>query len=86
MVGFSLFFGQLAGIPSDSTPYPIFTYTALVPWSFFASGLNSSANSLEGMVKSYSNVIPAKFVGLLFVHAPFLQSNAMECALAFSAS
>ena len=35
MVVFSLFFGKLAKIPSDGIPYPIFSYTALVPWTFF---------------------------------------------------
>ena len=46
MVIFSLFFGRLAGIPSDGIPYPIFSFAALVPWTFFANGLNQSANSL----------------------------------------
>jgi lipopolysaccharide transport system permease protein len=46
MVVFSVFFGRLAGIPSDETPYPIFSYAALVPWQFFASGLSQSSNSL----------------------------------------
>ncbi len=31
MVVFSLFFGNLAKVPSDGVPYPIFSYTALVP-------------------------------------------------------
>jgi lipopolysaccharide transport system permease protein len=48
MVVFSLFFGQLAKVPSDGIPYPIFSYTALVPWSFFANGLNQASNSLVG--------------------------------------
>ncbi|MEZ4557999.1 MAG: hypothetical protein R2854_16440 [Caldilineaceae bacterium] len=34
MVVFSLFFGRLAQIPSDGIPYPIFSYAALVPWTF----------------------------------------------------
>jgi lipopolysaccharide transport system permease protein len=46
MVVFSLFFGRLAGVPSDDLPYPIFSFAALVPWTFFASGLTLSANSL----------------------------------------
>ena len=46
MVVFSIFFGRLAGIPSDEIPYPIFSYAALVPWQFFASGLSQSSNSL----------------------------------------
>src|SRR5690242_13758781 len=32
MVVFSVIFGRLAGLPSEGTPYPIFTYTALLPW------------------------------------------------------
>ena len=48
MVVFSLFFGHLGKIPSDGIPYPIFAFTALVPWTFFASGLSQSSNSLVG--------------------------------------
>jgi len=48
MVVFSLFFGHLAKMPSDNVPYPIFSFAALVPWTFFASGLNQSSNSLVG--------------------------------------
>jgi lipopolysaccharide transport system permease protein len=48
MVVFSIFFGKLAKIPSDGIPYPIFSYAALVPWSFFAYGLGNASNSLIG--------------------------------------
>src|SRR5262249_55459649 len=46
MVIFSLFFGRLAQVPSDGLPYPIFSYAALVPWTFFANALNQASNSL----------------------------------------
>ena len=46
MVVFSIFFGKLAKIPSDGIPYPIFSYAALVPWTFFANGLTQASNSL----------------------------------------
>ena len=46
MLVFSLFFGRLAGMPSDGVPYPLFSFTALVPWSFFSNGLTQSANSV----------------------------------------
>src|SRR5690606_28616478 len=36
MVAFSVFFGRFASIPSDDLPYPIFSYAALVPWTFFS--------------------------------------------------
>ena len=48
MVVFSIFFGRLAKMASDGIPYPIFSYAALVPWSFFADGLRQSSNSLVG--------------------------------------
>jgi lipopolysaccharide transport system permease protein len=48
MVVFSIFFGKLAQVPSDGIPYPIFSYAALVPWSFFAYGLGNASNSLIG--------------------------------------
>ena len=46
MVVFSIFFGKHAKMPSDGIPYPIFAFSALVPWTFFANGLAQSANSL----------------------------------------
>ncbi len=46
MVVFSIFFGRLAGIPSDGLPYPIFAYCALLPWQLFAHALTESSNSL----------------------------------------
>src|SRR5262249_29432077 len=48
MVIFSIFFGNLAKIPSDGVAYPLFVYTALVPWTFFANGIQDSSNSLVG--------------------------------------
>src|SRR5687768_6805810 len=46
MIIFSLFFGRLAKIPSEDLPYPIFSYAALVPWTFFANSLTQASNSL----------------------------------------
>lgn len=46
MLVFSLFFGKLGKMPSDGVPYPLFAYTALVPWTLFANALTQSSNSL----------------------------------------
>ena len=46
MVILTIFFGNLAKIPSDGLPYPIFSYTATVPWAFFAAALGVSARSM----------------------------------------
>jgi lipopolysaccharide transport system permease protein len=44
MMVFSLFFGKLARIPSQGLPYPIFYYTALLPWMYFATAMQSATN------------------------------------------
>jgi len=46
MIVFSVFFGLLVKVPSDNIPYPIFTYTALLPWQLFASVFYASSESL----------------------------------------
>ncbi|HKV26027.1 MAG TPA: ABC transporter permease [Candidatus Acidoferrum sp.] len=38
---FTLFFGRLAKLPSDGLPYPVFYFTALVPWTYFATALQA---------------------------------------------
>src|SRR3984957_8011119 len=53
---FSLFFGRLAKVPSDGIPYPLFSFTALVPWTFFSYGLNQSSNSLVGSANLITKV------------------------------
>jgi lipopolysaccharide transport system permease protein len=46
MVVFSIFFGGLAKVPSDNVPYPIFSFTALVPWTLFTKALLDASKSL----------------------------------------
>ena len=46
MVVFSIFFGKLAGVPSDGMPYPVFVFCGLLPWQLFAFALTQSSNSL----------------------------------------
>ena len=57
MVVFSIFFGHLAKVPSDGIPYPLFSFAALVPWTFFANGLSQSSNSLVGSGTLITKVI-----------------------------
>lgn len=56
MLVFSIIFGQLAKLPSEGIPYPIFTYTALLPWQLFAFALLNSSNSLVGSQNLVSKV------------------------------
>jgi lipopolysaccharide transport system permease protein len=46
MVVFSIFFGRLAGMPSDGVPYPVFAFCALLPWQLFAFSLVESSTSV----------------------------------------
>lgn len=46
MAVFTVFFGRLAGLPSGDVPYPLFAFAGLLPWTFFASALASSGNSV----------------------------------------
>ena len=46
MVVFSVFFGKLAGMPSDDIPYPIFVYVGLLLWQFFSGSLSGISNCL----------------------------------------
>ena len=46
MLIFSLFFGRLAHIPSEGLPYPIFYYSALLPWMYFAAALVNATNTI----------------------------------------
>jgi lipopolysaccharide transport system permease protein len=56
MIVFSIFFGRLAGVPSDGLPYPVFAYCALLPWTFFSNALTSSAASVVGLANLISKV------------------------------
>jgi lipopolysaccharide transport system permease protein len=56
MIIFSVIFGKLAKIPSDGIPYPIFSYTALVPWTYFASSMTKSTGSLVGNAGIFTKV------------------------------
>ena len=46
MVAFSWVFGQVAGIPSDGLPYPVFVLAGVVPWFFISTAVSAAAESL----------------------------------------
>jgi lipopolysaccharide transport system permease protein len=79
MVIFSLFFGRLAKIPSDNIPYPIFSFTALVPWTFFANGLSQSSNSLV----ISANLIKKVYFPRLIIPVSTVLSGVIDFFLAF---
>ena len=79
MVIFSLFFGRLAKVPSDGLPYPIFSYAALVPWTFFANALTQASNSL---VLS-SNMIKKIYFPRLALPIATMLAGVIDFAIAF---
>ena len=62
MVVFTVFFGNLAHIPSDGVPYPIFVYVGLLFWQFFSDALSDTSNTL---VSNQSIVTKVYFPRLL---------------------
>jgi lipopolysaccharide transport system permease protein len=79
MVIFSLFFGRLAKVPSDGIPYPIFSYAALVPWTFFANGLTQSSSSLVAS----ANLISKVYFPRLVVPIASVAAGVVDFGLAF---
>jgi lipopolysaccharide transport system permease protein len=79
MVVFSVFFGKLGRIPSDGLPYPIFSYAALVPWTFFANGLRQASNSLV----SGANLIKKVYFPRLAMPIATVLSGVVDFVLAF---
>jgi lipopolysaccharide transport system permease protein len=79
MVVFSVIFGRLAKVPSDGIPYPIFSYAALLPWTYFSQSLTRSTESLIQNSAIFTKVYyPRLFIPLV----PVL-SKLVDLAIAF---
>ncbi len=79
MVIFTVIFGNFAKIPSDGLPYPVFAYTALLPWDLFANALNRCTVSLTGS----ANLITKVYFPRLIVPASAIISGIIDFAIAF---
>lgn len=79
MVILTIFFGNLAKIPSDGLPYPIFSYTAQVPWTFFAAAMGVSARS---MLTSGSMISKIYFPRMIVPFSSVL-ANVVDFLIAF---
>src|SRR5665213_2377169 len=79
MLVFSLFFGRLAKVPSDGIPYPLFSLTGLIPWTFFANGLSQSSNSLV----SSANLISKVYFPRLTIPLSAILSSVVDLCIAF---
>lgn len=80
MVVFTIFFGRLANMPSDEVPYPIFSYTALLPWTLFAKGISDAGRA---MVSNRSMITKIYFPRMV-VPTASVTSGLVDFAIAFT--
>ena len=79
MVIFSVIFGQLAKMPSDGIPYPLFSYAALLPWQLFSRGLSDASGSLVGA----QSMITKIYFPRLLLPVSAVVSGLVDFAIAF---
>jgi ABC-type polysaccharide/polyol phosphate export systems, permease component len=79
MLIFTLFFGKLAGVPSDDIAYPLFAYAGLLPWTFFSNAVTNSGNSLVGS----SNLITKVYFPRLIIPGAAVAAGLVDFAIAF---
>ena len=80
MLIFTLFFGRLAGMPSDNVPYPIFAYAGLLPWTFFSNAVTNSGNSLVGS----SNLITKVYFPRMIIPMASVAAGLLDFLIAFA--
>jgi lipopolysaccharide transport system permease protein len=87
MIVFTIVFSRFARVPTDGIPYPIFSYTALLPWTMFTTaitfGVPSLVNNLNLVVKTYfpREVLPIGAVGVGFFD--YLVASSIFIAMLF---
>lgn len=81
MLIFTLFFGKLAGIESQTggVPYPIFAYAGLLPWMFFSNALTTSGNSLVGS----AHLITKVYFPRMMIPGAAVAAGLVDFAIAF---
>jgi lipopolysaccharide transport system permease protein len=83
MAVFAVFFGRLAGMPSDGIPYPAFALAGLLPWTFFASAVTNSAASVVGSASLVTKVyFPRMIIPASAVLTALVDLAAASAALA----
>ena len=76
---FTLFFGRLAKLPSQGLPYPIFYFTALVPWTYFSGALQNATN----IVVENQRVITKVYFPRLILPMSAVLSGLVDFAIGF---
>jgi lipopolysaccharide transport system permease protein len=79
MVVFSVFFGRLAKMPSHGLPYPVFYYSALLPWTYFAGALQQATS----VVVDQQHVITKVYFPRLVLPLAAVASGLVDFAISF---
>lgn len=79
MLVFNFIFGRVAKVPTDGIPYPIFSYTALLPWGLFVAALNQASRSLT----SNQNMITKIYFPRLVLPLSSILAGLVDFAIAF---
>ncbi|HEV2802863.1 MAG TPA: ABC transporter permease [Pyrinomonadaceae bacterium] len=80
MLIFTLLFARVAGLTPDGVPYPLFAFTGLVPWTFFANAVTTSGNSLVGN----ANLITKVYFPRMLVPLAAVAAGLVDFALSFA--
>jgi lipopolysaccharide transport system permease protein len=80
MLVFSLFFGRLAKMPSEGLPYPVFYFSALLPWLYFASALQNATT----VIVEQQKVITKVYFPRLTLPVSAVVSPLMDFAIGFA--
>ena len=76
---FTIVFSFLARIPSEGIPYPIFSFTALLPWNYFAHSLDRASKS----VVNSANLLTKVYFPRLVIPISVVLSGLVDFAIAF---
>jgi len=79
MIVFNFLFGKVAKVPTDGIPYPIFSYTALLPWGLFVTALNQASRSLT----SNHNMVTKVYFPRLVLPISSVLAGLVDFAIAF---
>ncbi len=79
MLVFNFLFGSVAKVPTDGIPYPIFSFTALLPWGLFTTALNAASRSLT----SNHNMITKTYFPRLVLPIASVLGGLVDFAIAF---
>lgn len=79
MLVFTFLFGKVAKLPTDGIPYPIFSYTALLPWGLFVTAMNQGSRSLV----AHNNMVTKIYFPRLILPISSVFAGLVDFAIAF---